>query len=183
MAADFYEAGAVEDDDQVRHPHGAEAMRDQDRDATHRGAARRLRVAGEQRVFGLGVQRRRRLVKNHQQWLLAHVAPREGQFLPLAEAQFLPLGPGRPQLTLQPFRQSFHDVGRARSVDGPRHGRLVIEPRQVTQSDAALRGEFEAVEVLEGTGDPRSPFVGGHPAQWLTVDEHLTRARLVHLRQ
>ena len=93
------------------------------------------------------------------------------------------LGPGGPQLGLLPVGQSIHHVGSAGSVDGPRHGGLVIEPGQVPQSDAALRGELEAVEVLERSGDPASPFGRGHPGQRSVVDEHLTGGRLVHIGQ
>src|SRR5688500_18029223 len=60
VGADLGHAGAVEHDDEVGHAHRAEAVRHQDRDASHSpavagggGCARRRRVALEEGMFGL----------------------------------------------------------------------------------------------------------------------------------
>jgi len=61
-------------------------MRDEDRDAA--SGLRRLRgggVALEQRVLGLGVERRGRLVEDEQQRPFAHEPARERELLPLPE--------------------------------------------------------------------------------------------------
>ena len=65
VAAHLGKSRAVEDDDEIGHSHGAEPVRDQDRNtadvaALRLLAARRLRIAFEELVFSLRVQRRRR---------------------------------------------------------------------------------------------------------------------------
>src|SRR5262245_19531424 len=77
------DARAFEHYYQVGHAHRAEAVRDEQRDAI---AARGRGVALEERVLGLGVERRSGLVEHEQQRLLAHEATRERELLPLAEA-------------------------------------------------------------------------------------------------
>jgi len=65
------------------HPNGAEAVRHEDRDPavsptvtrTRDGPARRRGIALEQRVLGLDIGRRRGLVEQEQQRLVAHEAP------------------------------------------------------------------------------------------------------------
>ena len=64
--------------------------------------ARRCRVPLEQRVLGLGVERRGRLVEHQQQRMIAHEAARQRELLPLAEAHFHALRPGRAELRLEP---------------------------------------------------------------------------------
>ena len=110
VGADFDQVGAVEDDDDAGHAHGAEAVRDQDRDAAEivwRGAiavartVRRGGVALEQGVLGLGVERGGRLVEDQQQRLVAHEAARQGELLPLAERHLHAVWPGRAELGLE----------------------------------------------------------------------------------
>src|SRR5262245_27324776 len=60
VGAELHEPRAVQDDDQVRHAHGGEAVGHEDRDAAGVAlarATRRGRVAFEQGVLGLGVER------------------------------------------------------------------------------------------------------------------------------
>ena len=110
MGAHLDDPRAVEHDDEIGHPHGAEAMRHEDRDAAVRRRraaaglplARGRRVALEQRVLGLGVERRRRLVEHQEQRTIAHEAAGQRELLPLAEADLHALGPGRAELRLEP---------------------------------------------------------------------------------
>ena len=79
----------------------------EDRDAAvaSPSRARRGRVALEQRVLGLGVERGGRLVEHEQQRLVAHEAARERELLPLAERHLDAARPGRAELRLEPGRQ------------------------------------------------------------------------------
>ena len=68
VGADLDDVGAVHHDDQVGHAHGREAVRHEHGDPPGVGVrARRLGEALEQRVLGLGVERRGRLVEDQQQ--------------------------------------------------------------------------------------------------------------------
>src|SRR4029450_5297663 len=170
MAAYLDESRAVEDDDQIGHPHCAEPVRDQDRDGTDVTARRfaamsRRCIAFEQCMFGLGIQRRGRLVKHHQQRHGPHVAAGERQLLPLAEAQFLTIRPGRAQLALQTFRQPFNHIGSTSPPHGVSYRGLVVEPRQISETDTVLGTELETEEVLEGAGQPAPPPRRRHPTQ------------------
>ena len=65
VGADLDDPGAVEHDDEVGHAHGGEAVRHEDGDAAVVAAAAGAgRVALEQGVLGLGVERGGRLVEH-----------------------------------------------------------------------------------------------------------------------
>ena len=66
----------------------------------HRGT-RGCGVALEQRVFGLGVQRRGRFVEDQQQRLIAHEAARQRELLPLPERQLDSRRPRRTELRVE----------------------------------------------------------------------------------
>src|ERR1700730_1016198 len=91
VGAGLDDAVAVEDDDEVGHAHGAEAVRDEDGDAAgggglargSRGAAGGGGVALEEGVRGLGVERGGGLVEPQEQRALAHEAAGESELLPL----------------------------------------------------------------------------------------------------
>src|SRR5258705_5546492 len=94
VAAGFDDPGSVEDDDEVGHGHGAEAMGDEEGDAAALGGTRALlpaasargaRIALEERVLGLCVEGRRRLVEDQEERALAQEAARQRQLLPLSE--------------------------------------------------------------------------------------------------
>ena len=112
-------------------------MRDQDRDAGRRRclpSRARRRVALEQRVLGLGVERRRRLVEHEQQRLVAHEAARQRELLPLAERDLDAAGPRRAELGLEAGGQSRHDVVGPGRPDGGDDGRLVVDARHVADA-------------------------------------------------
>src|SRR6202035_3334569 len=103
----LYHSGAVQDDDEVGHSHGAEAVGDEEGDAAVDGrlaggscgaSSRRRRVALEEGVLGLGVEGRRGLVEDEEERAVAHEAARERQLLPLSEAQLRAAGPGGAEL-------------------------------------------------------------------------------------
>ena len=143
----------------VGHPHGAEAVRHQDRDAPvrwHRPSRARGGVALEQRVLGLGVERRGRLVEHQQQRVVAHEAARQRELLPLAEAT-----PRRRPGQVGPSCVSSPPASRATTSSAPARStaaddrRLVVEARHVADADGLPGAELEAEEVLEGAGQPR----------------------------
>jgi hypothetical protein len=53
VRADLYESGPIEGNDEIGHTHRRETVEDENGDAA--GAARRFRVALEQRVFSLSI--------------------------------------------------------------------------------------------------------------------------------
>ena len=184
--ADLDDAGAVEHDDEVGHAHGGEAVRHQDRDAAVVGR-RRARAGGvalEQRVLGLGVERRGRLVEHQQQRLVAHEAARQRELLPLAERD---LDAAR--------ARSGRAACRARRPAGrPRRRRRRGRPRPSTAGSSSSRGtsprptrvagaELEAEEVLERAGQPRAPLVGRHARQSAPSTRIAPGGRLVELGQ
>src|SRR5258708_34172703 len=72
MAADLGHVSAVEHDDDVCHPDGAEPVRYQDRDASVAAAvAGPAGVLLEEFVLRLGVERGRRLIKRHDEGVVA----------------------------------------------------------------------------------------------------------------
>src|SRR5579872_3144372 len=86
MRAGLDDAGPIQDHDVVGHPDGAEPVRYENRDPAIRPFARGGRVAFEQRMLRFGIECGRRFIEDEQQWGVAHEPPREGEFLPLAEA-------------------------------------------------------------------------------------------------
>ena len=129
-------------------------------------ALRGRRIALEQRVLGLGVQRRGRLVQHQQQRAIAHEAARQRELLPLAEADLHALGPGRAELRLEPGRQPGDHVVGTRAVHGRDDRGLVVEPGHVPDADGMPRPELEPEEILERPGQPRPPLIGGHARQF-----------------
>ena len=115
-------------------------------------AARRRSVALEQRVLGLGVERRGRFIQHEQQRLIAHETARERKFLPLAKTHLDTIRPRRPKLRFEPFDQPLDDVGCAGAVDRGNDGRFVVEPRHIANADTMAHTELEAEKVLERAG-------------------------------
>ena len=150
MGADLDEAGAVEDDDEVGHAHGAEAVRHQDRDAAIVAvAAGAGRVALEQRVLGLGVEGGGGLVEHQQQRLVAHEAAGERELLPLAKGDLDAAGPCGAELRLEARAQPIHDIVGTGAANGGDDGGLVVEPGHITDAHGVAGPELEAEEVLE----------------------------------
>src|SRR5450756_1800184 len=94
VAAQLEHLAVGDDDDQVGHAHGREAVRDKERDRSRGGADAPgvIRVALEQLVLGLGIECARRLVENEQKRLLAHHRPSQRQLLPLPARELGALG-------------------------------------------------------------------------------------------
>ena len=110
--------------------------------------ARRLGVALEQRVLGLGVERGGRLVEHEQQRVVAHEPARQRELLPLAERQLDAARPGRAELRVEPGRQPLDHVVGAGAIDGRR------DRRRRRPSAARRRGRRCAAR---GTRSGRSP--------------------------
>ena len=148
--------------------------------ASLRGAG----VALEQRVLRLGVERGGRLVEHQHQRLVAHEAARQRQLLPLAERDVDALGPGRPQLRVQPRRSRSTTSSAPARPTAARHRRLVVEARHVADADRLPRAELEAKEVLKGAGQARRATSSADMrASGCAVDQDLTRRRLVELAE
>ena len=92
--------------------------------------ARRGGVALEQRVLGLGVERRGRLVEHQQQRLVAHEAAGQRELLPLAEGDLDAVGPGRAELGVEAGRRAAR----------PRRRRRPGRPRRRRPRSSSSRG-------------------------------------------
>ena len=133
---------------------------------SHRG-----RIAFEQRMFGFGIERRRRLVENEQERLITHEAARQRQLLPLAKGHVDAARPGRPELRVESRLQAGDHIAGPGAIDRRCHGRHVVETREIADADRLPRQKFEAKEILERSGRARPPLSG--------VDAVLNRARRV----
>ena len=114
-------------------------------------------VALEQRVLGLGVERRGRLVEHEQQRVVAHEAAGQRQLLPLAERHLDAVGPGRAELRVEPGGERGRPrrrrrPGRRRAVHRRRRRRAAARRRARPTWRAA---QLEAEEVLERAGQAR----------------------------
>src|SRR5690348_1183315 len=157
--------GAVEHDDQVGHAHRREAMRDENRDAAAAASARGAREALEQRVLGLGVERRGGLIEDEQHGIVTHEAAGERELLPLAVRDIHTTGPRWPELRVEAGYESIDDIGCTRALDGRTYGDRVIHARNVAYAHRVLGTELELVEILERAGEPRAPRVGVHACE------------------
>ena len=183
--ADLDDARAVEHDDQVGHPHGREAVRDQHRDAAvgRRRSRARGGVALEQRVLGLGVERGGRLVEHEQQRRVAHEAARQRQLLPLAERHLDAAGPGRAELGVEARRRAARPRRRRRPGRRPRRPparRRGAAGRRGRRS--AARGSSKRKKSWNAPASRVAPLVGGRCAPAATPSTRIRAGgRLVHL--
>ena len=102
--------------------------------------ARRVRVALEQRVLGLGVERRRRLVEHEEQRALAHEAARERELLPLAEGDLDAARPGRAELRVEPAGSRATTSSRPARATAAVDRRRIVEARDVADADGWRAG-------------------------------------------
>ena len=107
-------------------------------------------VALEQRVLGLGVERRGRLVEHQQQRLVAHEAAGQRELLPLAERHVHAARPRRPELRVEPRRQPRHHVVGAGAIDGAR------APRARRRGAARRRGRPCAARETRSGRNPET---------------------------
>src|SRR5206468_7278080 len=101
----------------------------------------------EQRVLGLRVQGRGRLVEGQQQRLVAHETAGQRQLLPLPEGHLDTARPGRAELGVETGRQLVHDVGRAGPVDRGAHRRYLVDARYVADADRLPGQQLEPAEL------------------------------------
>src|SRR5262245_24132846 len=98
VAADFCDARAVENHDQVSHPNGAEPVRHENGDVP---VAPRLPrpacIPFEELMLCLRVERGGWLVQRHHERLVAHEPARQCELLPLAVGDVHTFVPGRPE--------------------------------------------------------------------------------------
>ena len=99
--------------------------------------ARDRGVALEQRMLGLGIERRGRLVEHEQQRRIAHEPSRQGELLPLPERDVDAVRPGRAELGVETGLQPRHHIIGAGALDGGEHRRLVVHAGQVADADAS----------------------------------------------
>ena len=143
----------------------------------------RLRVAFEQSVLGLGVERGGRFVQHQQQRTIAHEAARQGELLPLAETDLHAFRPGRAELGFEAGGETLHHVRRSGAIDRGRHRGLVVQPGNVADAHGVARPKLEAEEILKRAGQPRPPFVGANPRQIHAIDEDSPVVGLIHPAQ
>ena len=82
------------------------------------GGPRRVRVALEQGVLGLGVERRGRLVEHEHERFVAHEPARERELLPLPERDLHAFVPRGSELGVEPEREPLDDVVGTGAPDG-----------------------------------------------------------------
>src|SRR5215831_3396532 len=123
-------------------------------------------------MLGLGVERRRWLVKNQQQRIITHEAAGQRQLLPLTEADLLAPWPGRPELCLEPDGQPSHDVIGTSTVYRGDNGRLVVEAGHVTQANRVPRPKFEAEKILECSRQTRAPTLNGNLCEVSSINKY-----------
>ena len=172
MRADLGDAGTVEDDDEIGHAHGGEAVRDQERDTpvgvlpTCTGG-----VALEERMFRLCVDRGRRLVEYEQERMVAYETACECQLLPLTEGNLHALRP-----SLAELRRETRDVGIRRDCK-PLAGRTQIATVAIITAGRPrlLRRCLESLAV--------NCEVGGNRPRILVIDgSHEVRHRNANRR-
>ena len=149
-----------------------------------RRAARRRGVALEQRVLGLGVERRRRLVEHEQQRRVAHEAARQRELLPLAERDLDAARPGRPELRVEARRQPRDDVaGAARArrpstTAGSSSSRGTSPTPTVCRARNSKRKKSWNAPASRARHSPAGTRASGAPSTRIAPD-----GRLVHLRE
>src|SRR5437868_1207949 len=74
-------------------------------------------VALEERVLGLGVERRGRLVEDEEEWPIAHEGAGQRELLPLAKAHLDAAGPRWAELRIETAAESGDDVVGAGAAD------------------------------------------------------------------
>src|SRR3990172_2519821 len=107
VVADLGDAASVEDDDEVGHADGGEAVGDQDGDAVGIAvtASRGGGVALEEGMLGLGIEGGGGLVEDQKQRLFPHETASERKLLPLTEGDFDAPRPRGTQLGFEARRQ------------------------------------------------------------------------------
>src|ERR1700678_3724901 len=115
--------------------------------------------------------------------MIAHEAACERQFLPLAETHFDSAGPGRAELRLEAGIQMRDHVVGAGAIDGGNDGRLVVEPRDVAETDRVARLKFEAEKILERARDVLAPIVNGNPREVHSIYKDTSVVGLIEPRQ
>src|ERR1700689_5896047 len=106
--------------------------------------------------------------------MIAHEAARERQLLPLAETHFDSTGPGRAELRLEAGVQMRDHVVGAGAIDGGNDGGLVVEPRDVAETDRVARLKFEAEKILERARDVLAPIVNANPREVHSIYKYAT---------
>src|SRR5438876_884563 len=112
--------------------------------------------------------------------MIAHEAARERQLLPLAEADLHTTRPSGTELRFESGPQLFDHIIGPGSANGSAHGRLVVEPWNVTHTYRMLRPKFEAEEILERAGQTGPPFAGGDSRQIDAIHQNPAVVGLVH---
>jgi len=119
----------------------------------------RSRIPFEQGVFGLGIERRGRLIEHEKQREITHKCPCQRELLPLPEAQVDAPRPGWTELGLEPGDQLGHNIFCARASHGSGDGGCVIESCNITQSHGVAHPELESEEVLKRSREAGSPEI------------------------
>ena len=99
---------------------------------------RRLGEPLEQRVLGLGIERRRRLIEYQQQRRIAHEPASQCQLLPLTEADFGTFIPRRPELRVDAVRQSVDDILGTGTTDSVVRSVAIVDTRKIADTDGLL---------------------------------------------
>ena len=191
MAADLDHAGAVEHDDQVGHPHGAEPVRHQDHDAPPRASGRRPTWPGRWPAYrsnsACSVSASRAAVGSS-----STSSSGSSRMKPRARASFChcpketstPSGQAGPSWVPRPAAELVHHVVGAGPADGGGDGRLVVEPGHVAD---ARRSAGRAARTGRSPGTRRpggcATASAGMRGQVDPVDQDPARGRVVELGQ
>src|SRR2546429_1804393 len=149
-----HQLAPLQHENAVGHPHGGEAVRDQDGHA----AVCQLREPQEHLVLRPRVERRRGLVED-QNLRIAHVSPPQRYLLPLAPRQVdAAVEPPAQHLVVTAREPGGHRVGQA-APRGLAHSCLVAQRVHLAHADVLLQDEVVAYEVLEDHADAAAQAV------------------------
>ena len=181
MGAELPDPAVLDDDDQVGHSDGGEAVGHQDGDRSGRGGEllRGPAVLGVDRVLGLRVEGRRRFVEQHEQRTGSHEGPGEGQTLPLPAGEADTAGELGAQLGVEPAREDGDDrVGLAGGHGGLDPATLHLGG-QVADTDRLGGQEPQRGVVLEPGRESLAPGVRVDVGERNAVDQNAPLGRVV----
>ena len=153
------------------------------RDDDGRPPLRELPEAREDRVLGLGVERRGRLVEHEDVRLLAHERARQRDLLPLPARQLRPVLEPPPERRIEPARQRRHHLRRPAALDRALDARLVLQVLDAPHPDVLAHLELVLVEVLEEHAEALPQRLRVPLAQVPPVEQDAPLGRLVEARQ
>ena len=170
-----------QDDDEVGHADGGEAVRHEDSDASGLPCChpRRLGEPLEERVLGLRIQGSRRFVQQEQQRPVPHERTSQRKPLPLPARDVHSAAELLAQLGVEPVRQRRDDRLSVSTDQRGLDGVLLGHALDLPDADHLTRRQLVLHEVLEASRDPLPPRVRLDLTQVGAVDQDAAGRRIV----